>query len=75
MRDDVGEVVLKLLKANMAVSVRVHQGETKLILFVRVSITEHVHDGAELAEDKIVFPFCIEYFKHAVGEEGVTLLA
>lgn len=75
MRDDISEVVLKLLKADVAISVLVHKGETELTLFVFLSVAEHVHNGTKLAEVKIIFPLGIKYFKHAVSKEGVTLLA
>jgi len=73
--DDLGEVVVELIKRYLTVAILVHQGETKLVLLVLLAVAEHVHDSCKLVKLQVVILPHVKDFEHSVCEKWVALLA
>lgn len=75
VRDYLEKVVVELVKGDLAVSIFVHQRETKHVLFVFGAVTEHVHDGCELRQVDLAVSVFVKHFEDSVSQIRVLLLA
>ena len=75
MGDHLGEVVAKLLKADVIASIAIHHGETEHVSFVLCAIAEDVHDHGERFEIQEVVSIGIKDLKYAISQKRRRLLA
>jgi len=65
--DYLEKVVVELVKGDLAVSIFVHQCETKHVLFVFSAVAEYVHDGCELRQVDLTVSVFIKHFEDSVS--------